>query len=402
MNSNLSSTASRAMVLGAEALVFALIIGFMLSPGPLFLIASPIVALFALYLIRRRPNALTLLANAFREHRNVALLGVAFLLLVTPVVMVDNVYWLFNLVIVGVFLTAALGLNIQMGSAGIPNMAAAAYFGIGAYTAGLLLTRQDVPSEFTLVAGAAMAAVFSVLLFIPLLRTSGFFLALVTVSFQIIFVIVVTNLEFTGGPLGIRNIPYFNLLGFQFGTPHNIFGLRLPTYADFFYGISLIAVVALFFFSRLYYSWVGVTLSTIREDSVVAETSGIRTTRWRLVAFTLGNVWMGLAGAYYAQLTNYISPNIFGLERTLILVSIVILGGMDNVFGVTIGTFLIILLPERLRFVGNYRFLIYGLALMLGLIWRPRGLLPFKVRDFGFSAPQKESAKSEPSVETHA
>jgi ABC-type branched-subunit amino acid transport system permease subunit len=127
---------------------------------------------------------------------------------------------------------------------------------------------------------------------------------------------------------------------------------------------------------------VGVTLATIRDDEIAAQTFGVRVNRWKLAIFSLGNCFIGLAGAFYALMVGFISPPNFTFEKSLVMVSVVILGGMDNVFGIILGALLLILLPEKLRVVQDYRFLIYGLILIVMLIFRPRGLIPFRPRDY--------------------
>jgi len=127
---------------------------------------------------------------------------------------------------------------------------------------------------------------------------------------------------------------------------------------------------------------VGVTAATIRDDEVAARTNGVRINYWKLVIFVLGNCFIGLAGAFFAHLIGFISPPNFVFDRSLVMVSIVILGGMDNVFGIVLGSILLITLPEKLRFIQEYRFLIYGLLLIIMLIFKPKGLIPFVPRDY--------------------
>ena len=146
--------------------------------------------------------------------------------------------------------------------------------------------------------------------------------------------------------------------------------------------ILLLAVVTIIVANRIYQSWVGVTLSTIRDDEIAAKTSGVQVNKWKLIAFSFGNFFIGISGAFYAHMVGFVSPPNFVFEKSLVMVSIVILGGMDNVAGVVLGALLLILLPEKLRFISDYRYLIYGLVLIVMLIFRPKGILPFKVRDY--------------------
>jgi ABC-type branched-subunit amino acid transport system permease subunit len=132
----------------------------------------------------------------------------------------------------------------------------------------------------------------------------------------------------------------------------------------------------------LYRSWVGVTTATIRDDEVAARTNGVKINYWKMIIFVLGNCFIGLAGAFFAHLLGFISPPNFVFDRSLVMVSIVILGGMDNVYGIILGAILLMTLPEKLRFIQEYRFLIYGLLLIIMLIFKPKGLLPFVPRNY--------------------
>jgi branched-chain amino acid transport system permease protein len=291
-------------------------------------------------------------------------------------------YWLYIIITAGLFLIACLGLNLQLGSAGMVNLASAAFYAVGAYAAGMLALHWGWPAWLNLLAGALVAGVFSLLLFVPVLKTKGHYLALVTIAFQFMVVILLDNMEWTGGPQGLKNIPLFSIAGYSFNNDINLGFIKLPGYANFYYLLVLIVVAVVVASQRIYDSWVGVTLSTIRDDEIAAQTFGVRVNRWKLVIFFLGNCFIGLAGAFYSHLVGFISPPNFAFDKSLIMVSIVILGGMDNVFGIILGSLLLIILPEKLRVVQEYRFLIYGMVLIIMLIFRPRGLLPFKPRDF--------------------
>jgi branched-chain amino acid transport system permease protein len=310
------------------------------------------------------------------------LIGAIVLVLLVPFFIASSPYWLFIIITAGLFLIACLGLNLQLGSAGMVNLASAAFYAVGAYAAGMLALHWGWPAWLNLLAGALVAGAFSLLLFVPVLKTKGHYLALVTIAFQFMVVILLDNMEWTGGPQGLKNIPLFSFAGYSFNSDINLGFIKLPGYANFYYLLVLIIAAVVVASQRIYNSWVGVTLSTIRDDEIAAQTFGVRVNRWKLVIFFLGNCFIGLAGAYYSHLVGFISPPNFHFDKSLIMVSIVILGGMDNVTGVILGSLLLIILPEKLRVVQEYRFLIYGMVLIVMLIFRPRGLLPFQPRDF--------------------
>ena len=378
----LSPAAGIAIVLGVVWGIFLLFLAMILIQGGWILVAEVVLALALIYYLKRNPDIETTIKTQFDIHRGAAIVGAAAALLIFPFTMYNNAYWLYNVVIAGSFIVATLGLNLQLGSGGMVNLAGAAFYGVGAYTAGLLALSWGWPPWLTLLCGGIVTAISSILLFIPVMKTKGHYLALVTIAFQFIVVILLDNLEFTGGPQGLKNIPLFSLFGYSFNTEVKLFGLSFPTYVNYYLLILLLAVVTIIVANRIYQSWVGVTLSTIRDDEIAAKTSGVQVNKWKLIAFSFGNFFIGISGAFYAHMVGFVSPPNFVFEKSLVMVSIVILGGMDNVAGVVLGALLLILLPEKLRFISDYRYLIYGLVLIVMLIFRPKGILPFKVRDY--------------------
>lgn len=390
----LSPVAGIAAVVGLELAVFILFLAMILVKGGWILIAEVVLLLAVLYYLNRNPQVMATIGEQFALYRATALAVAIVLLVLFPFTMYNNAYWLYNVVIALSFVVATLGLNLQLGTGGMVNLAGAAFYAVGAYTAGLLALNWGWPPLLTLLCGGLVTAVSSIVLFIPVMKTKGHYLALVTIAFQFIVVILLDNLEFTGGPQGLKNIPLFSMFGYSFNTDVSLFGLTFPTYVNFYFMILVIAVITIIIANRVYQSWVGVTLATIRDDEVAAKTSGVEVNKWKLIAFSFGNFFIGISGAFYGHMVGFISPPNFVFEKSLVMVSIVILGGMDNVVGVILGAILLILLPEKLRFISDYRFLIYGIVLMVMLIFRPEGILPFKVRDYlGFSRRDVKAAK---------
>ena len=144
----------------------------------------------------------------------------------------------------------------------------------------------------TLIAGAIVTGLFSIILFIPVLKTKGHYLALVTIAFQFMVVILAENVEFTGGPQGSKNIPYLTILGYSFNEPINLGFITLHKYANYYYLGLFLAIVVALVCMRIYRSWVGVTAATIRDDEVAAKTNG-EVNYWKLVIFVLGNSFIG-------------------------------------------------------------------------------------------------------------
>ena len=377
-----SSASGIAAVLGMELFVYAFFLAILLVPGAGIMVAGVLALIAVGLLLRRYPAWGARIRALFEANIKAAWIGAIIMILLIPFFLASSAYWLFIVIIAGLYLIACLGLNMQLGSTGMVNLAGAAFFAVGAYGAGLLALHLGWPAWLTIPLGALIAGLFSILLFIPVLKTKGHYLALVTIAFGFMVVILLDNMEWTGGPQGLKNIPLFSIAGYSFNSDINLGFITLPGYANFYFLLVVLILAVGITAQRIYDSWVGVTLSTIRDDEIAADTFGVRVNRWKLVVFSLGNFFIGLAGAYYAHLVGFISPPIFAFDKSLVMVSIVILGGMDSVFGVVLGALLLIILPEKLRVVQEYRFLIYGLVLIIMLIFRPRGLIPFKPRDY--------------------
>lgn len=370
-----------ALVIGLLIVIYGLFMALFLIESAWILILDTVLVGAAVIAMRRFPKVRQTIMQAFKGHMKAARITGAVLLLIAPVVLKSSPYWLFMLVTAGLYIIAALGLNLQLGSTGMMNLAAAAFMAFGAYAAALLSLRLGVTPIFTVIIGALVTGLLSVLLFVPVLKTKGHYLALVTIAFQFMVVILLDNMEWTGGPQGLKNIAPFSFLGYSFGESINLGFTTFHFYTNYYYLILFVVVILLIVAQRIYQSWIGVTLATIREDEVAAKTSGVQINRWRLLIFVLGNCFIGLSGAFYSHMVGYIAPPNFTFDKSLVLVSIVILGGMDNIFGIIIGSLLLVLLPEKLRVISDYRFLIYGLVLIVMLIFQPKGIIPFKVRD---------------------
>jgi ABC-type branched-subunit amino acid transport system permease subunit len=322
------------------------------------------------------------LKDLFRNNRPVVLGCLVVLLvlypIISPLMVRQSTYWILILIQTGLYLITALGLNIQLGSSGMMNLASAAFYGIGAYTAGMLSLKMGVPAILTIPAAGLVSGLFGLILYVPIYKTKGHYLALVTMAFGLMVILALDNTEFTGASQGLMNIPSMSFFGYDF---LNSFG-GLHFYTNYYYLMLILVILALLVTGRLFNSWVGLTLATIRDDEVAAKCCGVNTNRWKLTAFVTGTAFMGVAGGFYAHMIGFISPPNFQFVESLFIVSIVILGGMDNILGVVVGTLILVILPEKMRVITEYRVLIYGLLIVVMLIFRPEGLLPFKPRKY--------------------
>jgi ABC-type branched-subunit amino acid transport system permease subunit len=227
-----------------------------------------------------------------------------------------------------------------------------------------------------------LAGAIGSLLVLPLLRTRGHYAALITVAFAILFKTFLEVNDALGGPQGLK-VPGMRMLGWSFND--NI-ALGENTELSFYLSYAVFSLLllagALLLVRRLERSWLGLSLDAVRIDETAASVFGFEVARWKILAFTLGNVLAGTAGAVYAMMTGFVAPASFTLAESLILVSIVILGGLGNPVGVLAATALVVVLPEKLQVIQEYRFLLFSGFVILVLLFRPEGLLPRKLRQY--------------------
>jgi ABC-type branched-subunit amino acid transport system permease subunit len=277
---------------------------------------------------------------------------------------------------------ACLGLTIQFGFAGVVNFSGAAFFGVGAYTAAVLAAKTGTPHLLVLLAGAALAALIGSVLVLPLLRTRGHYAALITVAFAILFKTFLEVNDVLGGPQGLK-VPGLTVMGWSFNDPIELSEeLELSFYVN--YALAGLALFALTYalVQRLERSWLGLSLDAVRIDETSAAALGFDVARWKIFAFMAGNFLAGLAGAFYAMMTGFVAPASFTLSESLIFVSIVILGGLGNLAGILPATALVVVLPEKLQVIQEYRFLLFSVVVILVLLFRPEGLLPRRLRSY--------------------
>lgn len=378
--------ARRLAVWAVEAGLFGLVVAALLAERPLALglVLGLIAALLGL--ARVWAAGRQWVQASFRAHARAALGGALLLALTLPLLLRTSPYWTFVMTLALVYVTIGQGLNLQIGTAGVINLAAAALAGLGGYTVGILTVRVGLPPGLAVLLAPAVAATVGALLFVPILKVRGHYLALVTIAFGFIFTILVNNLEFTGGPQGIKNIPTLRPFGHALTAPLALPGVTLPYHANFYYAALTLAALVTWLSWALHNSWVGLALNTLRDDEVAARCCGVAVARYKLLAFTVGNVFIGAGGAFYAVMVGFVSPPDFDFGYSLVMLSVIILGGLDSLPGVVLGALLLIPLPERFRFLHEYRLLLYGVAIILMLLFRPRGLWPAGIRRYGLTA----------------
>jgi branched-chain amino acid transport system permease protein len=272
---------------------------------------------------------------------------------------------------IGIYVLMALGLNVVVGEAGMLDLGYVAFFAVGGYTFGILATRHHWSFWVLLPLGIIFAAAAGLLLGAPTLRLRGDYLAIVTLGFGLIISQAAQNFSFTGGPQGITEIPHPTSFSSFYEFHYGVLDFR-PYWYLVLFGIF----VAVFSVRRLQRSRVGRAWMAIREDEDVAELMGVPTYRFRLWAFAIGAAVGGAGGVFFAAQANEIDPTVFSYQVSILVLAAVVLGGSGNLLGVSVGAFLVVWLPERFRGFANYRVLIFGVALVVMMIFRPQGLIP--------------------------
>jgi ABC-type branched-subunit amino acid transport system permease subunit len=334
----------------------------------------------ALFLLARFGwNALA--TASFAGHSRTAQGSVVIGVLIITAVFYDQHFPLLMLASVLLYIVVCLGLNIQFGYAGVVNFAGAAFFGIGCYISAVLVNHTALPHLAVVFVGGLMAAGIGSLLILPVLRTYGHYAALITIAFGILFRVFLEVNDALGGPQGIK-LPGMEILGWKLNDGLQFGDIEISFYANYVLLALAMAAIAFTLVRRLERSWIGLALDAVRLDETASAAFGIDVARWKITAFTLGNFLAGLAGAVYAMMTGFVAPNSFTFGDSLILVSIVLLGGIGNPWGLTVATAIVVMLPEKLQFIQEYRLLLYAGLVILILLFRPGGLMPRQVRDY--------------------
>jgi len=275
------------------------------------------------------------------------------------------------------YVVLGLGLNIVVGLAGLLDLGFVAFYAVGAYTYALLNMHFGLGFWTVLPIGGLLAATFGILLGFPVLRLRGDYLAIVTLGFGEIIRLVLENWgEFSKGPSGISNISRPGFFGVDFDLQASI----VYTY----YLMVLLVIVTIFVVNRLQDSRLGRAWIALREDEIACQAMGIDKRKTKLVAFSLGAFWAGIMGVMFAAKTTFVNPASFTFLESAIILSIVVLGGMGSIVGVLFGALILILMPEYLRALSQYRMLVFGVILVCMMIFRPQGLFPTIRRTYTF------------------
>jgi len=343
--------------------------------------------------------------RADKRSAVIATTAIGLLLAVAPFVVGSALgnSWLRILDFALLYIMLALGLNIVVGFAGLLDMGYIAFYAVGAYLYALLASPHfglHVPVWIIIPAGAVLAGIAGALLGAPTLRLRGDYLAIVTLGFGEIVRIFMNNLNapvnITNGPQGISSIDPINMSGITLSKPLYVMGITIPSLHAYYYLFLALALLIVFVSIRLEDSRIGRAWVAIREDEIAAKACGINTRNIKLLAFTMGASFGGVAGGLFAGFQGFVSPESFNLMESVMVLCMVVLGGMGHIPGVILGGVMLTVLPEFFRHSAGpiqqalfgkilldpeaLRMLLFGLALVVVMLYRPAGLWPSTIR----------------------
>ena len=353
--------------------------------------------------------------SSLRQHPSARWIGIALIavaLVALPFVLASvGTAWVRITNLAVLFVLLSLGLNIVVGFAGLLDLGYIAFYAVGAYVYALLASPHfnlHLPWWAILPIGAAVACLFGVLLGAPTLKLRGDYLAIVTLGFGEIIRIFLNNLSepfnLTNGPKGIATIDPIRFLGIDFGVTTRLGPLVFSEAIKYYYFLLVVLLVVIVVNLRLQNSRIGRAWEAIREDELAARSMGINTRNMKLLAFAMGASFGGIAGGMFSSIQGFISPESFILTESVMVLAMVVLGGMGNIWGVILGAILLSFVPEILRYTVEpmqrmlfgrslidpevIRMLLFGLAMVVMMLFRPAGLLPSAVRKRELAVPE--------------
>ncbi|ATW28937.1 hypothetical protein DCMF_26910 [Candidatus Formimonas warabiya] len=284
------------------------------------------------------------------------------------------------IITLGIFGILALGLEIPLGLTGLFSMGHAAFYGMGAYVSALLAMKLGFSFWLCLIFSMTSAGLMGLALGFPCLRLKGDYLAIATLGFGEIFRICMVNWDtLTRGPMGLPGIPRPSIFGLYFTT-------RMPYY----YLILIFFILAFLIAWRLPHTYLGRAFKAIRDDEDAAGFMGVHVAKYKIIAFVMGGVYAGLAGSFYAHYITFISPDTFMYQDSCLALCMVFLGGAGTIIGPVVGAFILVVIPEVLRFLVEWRMLVVGVIMVVMMIYRPQGVMG----SGGFKIPFKKPGVS--------
>jgi branched-chain amino acid transport system permease protein len=329
---------------------------------------------------RLLPPALLARGQALGRFVGLALLGFAILV---PIIFYSNRYLLDLGIMILTYVMLGWGLNIVVGLAGLLDLGYVAFYAVGAYSYALLAENFGFSFWLCLPLAGILASFWGILLGFPVLRLRGDYLAIVTLAFgEMIRLVLINWQSLTHGPDGITGVPRPSFFGLQFSNDEGgfaqTFGLEwspLHRIVFLYYLILVLALVTNLVTIRLRRLPIGRAWEALREDEIACRSLGINTTNTKLTAFAMGAMFAGFAGSFFATRQGFISPESFTFAESALVLAIVVLGGMGSQIGVAVAAAVMLGGFEFFREFAQFRMLVFGLAMVTIMIWRPRGLV---------------------------
>ncbi len=314
------------------------------------------------------------------------------LLLALPLI-VRSPYVLFVIELILMYVILAAGLNLPVGLTGQISLCQAAFWGLGAYFSAIVVEKLGISVWAALPLAGAFAGIFGVLIGLATRRVSGDYLALVTLGFgEVVRIVALNWMGLTRGPMGITGIPAPNAI--------QLFGitLRFDAYEPYYYLLLASAGLVLWISYRIINSRVGLAMRSVAGNEIAAESLGVDTSYYKILAFTLSAVYAGCAGSLYVHLVRFVSPESFSFLASVTMLSMVIVGGMGSLIGVVVGSSLLTIVSELLRDLQVWRMILYGLLLTSAMVFMPRGVVGLVRQRLRKSRPPRRAASQAPAA----
>jgi len=303
--------------------------------------------------------------NSFFHSKTIYGLLIIAIISIIPFIS-SNPYFLRLAVLTFIYSILSMSLSLLLDFTGIVSLGHAAFFGIGAYATGIMSTKIGLPFWFILPIGALITAIIAFLFGLLTFKfLKGLYFALASWALGEILCSIYMNVNFFGGTNGIRGIPEPTILGFAISSD-----------LSFYYFAMIFSIFTLISVERLLLSRIGRAWVAIREDQTVAGVMGINVLLFQVMSFSMSAFYAGIAGSLYAYYEVFISPRIFTVWESIALLCMVLVGGRKSLLGSVVGAAIFTFLPEVLRGVGQYRMIVYGVILLVTILFRPKGLIP--------------------------
>ena len=301
-----------------------------------------------------------------KNNQIIKILLLAAVIILIPI-LTPNMYIMQIVNMICIYIILGTGINVLTGFTGQLSLGQAAFFGIGAYTAALMNTRMGAQFFLCLIGSMLMTGIFGVILAVPALKVKGSYLALLTMGLgEIVRIVMINWTPVTNGTAGILGIE----------SPV-IFGFAFDTLKKYYFLVMVFVILSHLYQNILVHTRTGRAFIAIREDNEAAELTGIDVTTYKIRAFVLSAVYCGIAGCLYAMMIKYVSPDTFTNNVSSVILWTAIVGGFGTVTGPVLGGIIMQVLPEILRFLGDWRLVVYGLILLIVILRFPGGLYPY-------------------------